>query len=125
MRDKMKNIRNSKPRSMKSKSHMESLIPTAKKPKTSPCLPRFPVPPILPKSEDEASYARHIKRLQLEGKKLSPDKHVIATLMDVTYPWRRHEILEKPKQIIEVLKFYPPLKNIEQVYILYAMCIRY
>lgn len=113
MRDKIKNIRNSKPRSMKSKSHMESLTPTAKKPRTSPCLPRFPVPPTLPKSEDEASYARHIKRLQLEGKKLLPDKHVITTLMDVTYPLRRQEILEKSKRIIEMLKVYPPLKNIK------------
>ena len=115
MRDKMKNIRNSKPRSIKSKAHQESLIPAAKKPKISPCLPRFPVPPVLPKSEDDASYTRHLKRLQLEGKRQSPDKHVVATLMDVTYPLRRHEILEKPKRIAEVLKVYPPLKNIKQV----------
>ena len=118
MRDKIKNIRNSKPRSMKSKAHLESLIPAAKKPKTSPCLPRFPVPPVLPKSEDDASYTRHLKRLQLEGKKPSPDKHVVTTLMDVTYPLRRHEILEKPKRIP---KIYPPLKNIEQVH-MYTMC---
>ena len=91
------------------------------KPKTLPCLPRFPVPPVLPKSEDDASYTRHLKRLQLEGKKPSPDKHVVTTLMDVTYPLRRHEILEKPKRIAEMLKIYPPLKNIEQVHI-YTMC---
>ena len=102
---------------MKSKAHLQSLIPAAKKPKISSCLP---VPPVLPKSEDDASYTRHLKRLQLEGKKPSPDNCVIATLMDVTYPLRGHEILEKPKWIAEILKVYPPLKNIEQVCIQYT-----
>lgn len=119
MRDKMKNIRNSKPRNMKSKSDISDMEsqPASKKPKISQCLPRFPVPPVLPASEDDASYARHIKRLQLEAKKPSPDKQVIATLMHLTYPLRRHEILEKPKPIVEILKVYAPLKKVEQVHV--------
>ena len=119
MRDKMKNIRNSKTRSTKIKHDMESLIPPAKKQKTTQCLPRFPVPPVLPASEDDASYA---KRLQLEWKKPSPDKHTISTLMDLTYPLRHKEIVEKPQQIVEILKVYAPLKKIEEV--CYTICMK-
>ena len=122
MRDKMKNIRNSKTRSTKIKHDMESLIPAAKKQNSTQCLPRFPVPPVLPASEDDASYARHIKRLQLEWKKPSPDRHTISTLMDLTYPLRHKEIVEKPQQIVEILKVYAPLKKIEEV--CYTICMK-
>jgi len=42
----------------------ESLIPAAKKQKTSQTLPRFPIPPVPPASEDSVSYARHVKLLR-------------------------------------------------------------
>lgn len=112
MRDKMKNIRNAKPRHKKDREMEEASIPT-KKPKLP--FPRYPVAPTIPPSEDEASCARHMKFLQLEYQKASPDKHIINSLMDRTYPFRRKEMLQQPKPIQQILKDYPPLKKIEQV----------
>ena len=83
MKDKMKNIRNVKPRHKKVHENEESSIPT-KKQKYSTPFPRYPVAPTIPPSEDEASCVRHIKFLQLEYQKVSPDKYTINTLMDRT-----------------------------------------
>ena len=118
MKDKMKNIRNVKPRHKKAHENEESSIPTKKQKRSMP-FPRYSVAPTIPPSEDEASCVRHTKFLQLEYQKVSPDKHTINTLMDRTYPFRRQEILECPKPIQQILKVYPPLKKIDQVAILH------
>jgi len=119
MKDKMKNIRNVKPRHKRVHENEESSIPTKKRKHSTP-FPRYPVVPTIPPSEDEASCVRHKKLLQLEYQKISPDKHTITTLMDRTYPFRRQDILECPKPIQEILKVYPPLKKIDQVTIYYT-----
>ena len=111
MKDKMKNIRNAKPRHKKAHENEEISIPT-KKQKFNMPFPRYPVTPTIPPSEDEASCVRHTKFLQLEYQKVSTDKHTINTLMDRTYPFRRQEILECPKPIQQILKVYPPLKKL-------------
>ena len=118
MKDKMKNIRNAKPRQKKAHENEESSI-LAKKQKVNLPFPRYPVVPIIPPSEDEASCARHIKFLQLEYQKVSPDKHIINSLMDRTYPFRRQEILQCPKPIQQILKVYPPITKIDQVSYIY------
>ena len=109
MRDKMKNIRNVKPRT-KRPPNAES--PPTKQQKIQYL--RCPVQPKILPSEDLASCQRHVKMLQLESQKPSPDKHTIRNLMDLTYRLRRQEI-EKGMEITAILKVYPPLKKIDQV----------
>ena len=77
--------------------------------------PNFPEAPAIPPGEDEASWARHIKLLQLEHQNTSPDKHVVATLMSRTFAFRQRDIIEEPKPIAQILKTYPLLKKAEQV----------
>ena len=115
MKDKMKNIRNVKPRHKRAPENEESSAPP-KKQKYSMPFPRYPVAPTIPTSEDEAACVRHIKFLQLEYQKVSPDKYTIKSLMDRIYPFRRQEILKCPQPIQQILKDYPPLKKIDQVF---------
>ena len=112
----MKNIRNVKPRHKKvlEKDDPEEKPLPVKKPKLQH-FPKYPEAPAIPPGKDEASCARHIKLLQLEHQKPSPDKHVVATLMSRTFAFRRHEIIEQPKPITQILKTYPSLKKAEQV----------
>jgi len=77
--------------------------------------PKYPEASAIPPGEDQASSARHIKLLQLDHHKPSPDKHILATLMNRTFPFRSHEIIEHPKPISQILKNYPSLRNAEQV----------
>ena len=119
MKDKMKNIRNVKPWHKKPHGIEEASIPT-KKQKRLP-FPRYPLVPTIPPSEDEASCVRHMKLLQLEYQKASPDKYITSSLMDRTYPFRRKDMLQQPKPIQQILKEYPPLKKIEQV-ASYVLC---
>lgn len=77
--------------------------------------PKYPEAPAIPPGENEASCTQHIKLLQLENQKPSPDKHAVATLMSSTFAFRRREIIEQPKPIPQILKTYPSLKNVEQV----------
>jgi len=115
MRDKMKNIRNVKPRVKRPVTEDNSSTTVPGKKQKMVFLPKYPVPPKISLSEDDASYERHIKKLKLEAQKPSPDKQTIRTLMKVTYPFRRNEIIEKGLEIPEVLKIYSPLKKIDQV----------
>ena len=112
MRDKMKNIRNVKPR-IKRPPNAES-PPQATKQQKIQYLPRRPIQLKIPPSEDIASCQKHVKMLQLESQKPSPDKRTIKNLMDLTYPLRRQEIC-KGMEISAILKVYPPLKKIDQV----------
>ena len=72
-----------------------------------------------------------MKFLQLEYQKASPDKHIINSLMDRAYPFRRKEILQQPKPIQQILKDYPPLKiragscMYVHAYSYHTVCIRY
>ena len=125
----MKNIRNVKPRHKKvleNDSQEEKPLPVKKQKLKH--FPNFPEAPAIPPGEDEASCVRHIKLLQLEHQKPSPDKHVVlehqkpspdkhvvATLMSRTFAFRRREIIEQPKPIPQILKTYPSLKKAEQV----------
>ena len=115
LKDKMKYLRNSKPR-IKSENSNEMSEPPAKKIKKEfTQIPHIPAAPHIPKGEDEASYLRHLKVLQQEEKKMSPNKQVIADLMTRTFPFRRKEILEEPSSMDQLLKKFPSLKRTEQV----------
>ena len=42
----------------------------------------------VPAAEDEASHLKHVKKLQLEERKVSPDRNVVADLMNRTFHLR-------------------------------------
>ena len=122
LKDKMKYLRNAKPRTTKkAKSEPEDMSgtdeePQAKKPrKEFKQFPRSPAAPLIPSGEDKASHERHLKVLKLEERKVTPNKKIISDLMRRTYPFRRQEILEQPQPIQQVLEKYPSLKRSEQV----------
>ena len=68
----MKYLRNSKPRTESEISNEMSEPPTKKIKKEFTQIPHIPAAPHIPKGEDEASYLRHLKVLQQEGKKNVP-----------------------------------------------------
>lgn len=110
----MKYIRNVKPR-QKRPTIDAALAPSSKRPKESNCSKKYSLFPAIPPGEDEASSSRHIKRLQLECQKASPDRHTVATLMSRTYAFRRKKIMEDQSALSQILKVYPPLKKTEEV----------
>lgn len=108
----MKYLRNSKPRT----KNDSQTPPVQKKPRAhypSQSMAHL----VIPLGEDEASHSRHIKMLQLEERKVSPDKNVVADLMKRTFHFRRSEILEQPQLVQELIKTYPSLKRCDQVHI--------
>ena len=109
----MKYIRNVKPRH-KRPSIDAAPAPPSKRPKEN-YTKKYSLFPVIPPGEDEAASLRHIKKLQLEYQKTSPDKHVVAMLMSRTYPFRRKKILEEQSALSQILKVYPPLKKSEEV----------
>ena len=113
MRDKMKNIRNVKPRH-KRPSIDSTPTPPSKWSKQNH-FKKYSLLPVIPPGEDEAACLRHIKKLQLEYQKITPDRHVVAALMNRTYPFRRKQILEEQNALPQILKDYPPLKKSEEV----------
>lgn len=117
MTDKMKNIRNTKPRGAKrSLNADDSGMEVVKKPKPEfKQFPKFMEPPVVPVGEDEHSYKRHMQLLKYEEGKVSPDKHVINSLMIKTYALRRQKILKEHQPIKELLKDCPSLKRSNQV----------
>ena len=120
LRDKMKYLRNAKPRRKATKSSEEAPTLT-KKPR-----PHYPThqqdvathhqpaiePPV---GENNASHMRHLKMLQLEERKVSPDRNVISDLMKRTFHYRRLEIIEEPKMVQQLIKVHPSLKRCNQV----------
>lgn len=121
-----KYLRNNKPRSTSSgtgsvkletkSENGEMEEPPAKKKRIDhPQYPKSPAAPVIPAGEDQASHRRHLKILQLEENKVTPNKRTVADLMARTYPFRRQEILEQPQLLEQLLKTYPSLKRPEQV----------
>ena len=114
----MKYLRNVKPRTSKVKhdnSADNKTSPVKKKPRVhypSIVPTAHAVPPV---GEDKASHTRHVKILQLEERKMAPDKNVVADLMIKTFHFRRCEILEEPQPVQELLKMYPSMKRYNQV----------
>ena len=104
----MKYIRNVKPRHKRPSVDVLP-APSAKRPKENN-IKKYSLFPVIPPGEDEAASLRHIKKLQLEYQKPSPDKHVAAVLMRRTYPFRCKTILEEQSALSEL---YPPLKKSE------------
>jgi len=113
----MNYLRNAKPRTTKVKHDnpiaTDSQTPPVKK------KPHYPSQsmPAAAVGEDKASHSRHVKMLQSEERKVSPDKNVVADLMSRTFYFRRSEILEQPQLVQELLKTYPSMKRYDQVHI--------
>ena len=118
MSDKMKNIRNAKPRgaSKRSSSAGDGGIEIVKKPRPEfKQFPKYLEPPVVPVGEDEYSYKRHMQLLKHEEGKISPDMHAINNLMTKTYALRRQKILKEHQATKELLKECPSLKRCNQV----------
>jgi len=118
MTDKMKNLRNTKPRgASKRPSDVDhSAMHVAKKPRIEfKQFPKVLEAPVVPVGEDEHSYKRHLQVLKHEQGKVSPDRNVINSLMTKTFAIRRQRILNEHQPVKQLLKDYPSLKRCDQV----------
>ena len=116
LKNKMKYLRNAKPKAMKREAeNMEDPKPKKKRaePKQFPHNPTEV--PEMPVGEDVESCERNIKFLQKEEKKKVVNHSIIENLMQRTFAFRRREIIDAPTTIINVLKRYPSLKRPQQV----------
>lgn len=121
LRDKMKYLRNAKPRTSKkvmrdSENESEDEKEAKRPRKEFKQFLKSPAAPLVPLGEDRASFSRHLKLLQHEECKVSPDKSVISDLTRRTFPFRRQDIQEQPQPLEELLKTYPSLKRSDQVH---------
>jgi len=117
MSDRMKNIRNAKPRgASKRPLNADTECAVVKKPRREfKQFPKLLESPVIPAGEDEHSYKRHMQLLKHEEGKISPDKHAINSLMTKTYALRRQKILKEHQPLKELLKDCPSLKRCNQV----------
>lgn len=76
--------------------------------------PILHVPPI-PAGEDSSSNSRNEKLLNMEVKKINPNKNKITVLMRRTFAFRRADIMKNSRPIKEVLNVYPSFRRVEQV----------
>ena len=65
--------------------------------------------------EDNNSHDRHVKLLQMEERKVSPDMNIVADLMKRTFLIRRTGIMDEPQPVYQLLKVYPFLRKYDQV----------
>ena len=72
--------------------------------------------PSIPAGEDDTSFDRHNRVLQLQFTKSRAHRNaaVIKDLMDVSFPMRRREILEKG-HLFDIKKKFPFLQEPEHV----------
>ena len=68
-----------------------------------------------PAGEDEVSFARHNQRLRAESVKECPNRGVVQELMKVTHFFRREDIDNNQRKVVDLLRDYPFLKNEEEV----------
>ena len=121
LKDKMKYIRNAKPRGLggvkrqPSSDEQHDLIENPAKRQFKPQYPTHSAVNLVPLGEDKASHDRHVKFLHSEERKLTPNAGVCRELMRKTYPTRRADILNNPKCLTELLKMYPSLRRADQV----------
>ncbi|CAL9684749.1 unnamed protein product [Knipowitschia caucasica] len=87
----------------------------SKKPKRSETnfLPNFPT------GETKESLETKRECLQQQAKRRFPDSSEVKKMMDVTFPFRRQEIVEEQPPVSSMLKRWPVLFTINQVAIFY------
>jgi hypothetical protein len=71
--------------------------------------------PDLPVTEDETSIKLHIAWLQREFKNSNPDMEGVIRKMDLTFPFRRRQVVEEKICVEDFLKLYPWLSDRLQV----------
>ena len=79
-----------------------------------PSLDSMLVPNVQHPGEDKSSHDRHVKLMQLEERKVSPNTNILNDLMKRTFSLRRTEIVDKPQPIQQILS-YPSLRRYNQV----------
>jgi len=66
--------------------------------------------PSIPAGEDQTSFDRHNRVLQLQFSKSNRNGAIIKELMDITYPMRRREIIETG-HLFDIKKKFPFLQE--------------
>ena len=89
LKDRLKYYRNYDGRKGKVKveediTEKEGVLEVKKNNFTKRVRPKYPAPPVVPPGEDQTSYARHLKFLRAEEKKLHPSVQVVSILLYVT-----------------------------------------
>lgn len=74
--------------------------------------------PKLPQSETPDTICAHIEFLKAECKKKNWNRDKVNTVMEITFPHRRHYIVMQEPSITEVLSEYPALIDKQQASIL-------
>ena len=95
----MNYLRNSKPRTKTTRSNdTETGTPPKKPRKEFEQFPQSPAVPSPPEGEDEASMLGHIKQLQLEEKKMAPNRVIVDDLMAKIFSYWCQELLQWSNQ---------------------------
>ena len=117
LKNKMKYLRNAKPKNTKTELGENQGEPKTKKQRVEPKhLPRKPTEiPEIPIGEDLESCERNIKFLQKEEKKKVVNQCIIENLMQRTFAFRRKEIIDTPTAIVNIIRRYPSLRRPQQV----------
>ena len=134
LRDKMKYLRNAKPRGIKREAADEYKVtehesegsgpPNKKQYKGKyPSAESMIITSMEATGEDKNSHDRHVKLMQLEERKVSPDLNILADLMKRTFSIRRTEIIDEPQPVHQLLKAYPSLRRSNQVIQLSYICL--
>ncbi|XP_041484267.1 uncharacterized protein LOC121430903 isoform X3 [Lytechinus variegatus] len=89
------------------KPSMESAAKQPAKPKFPPMFGLQNYLPERPKSEDPLTIKAHIEWLAVESKKKRPDFKEVTQRMDLTFPDRRHEIVEGGASSTVIKEKYP------------------
>lgn len=76
--------------------------------KSLPC----PQPPA---GEDDISFERHTKVLQVQYGKSTRNRHIVNDLQDRTFAMRRKEILEKAMYLDSIFEKFPFLQEADEV----------
>ena len=117
LKDKMKYLRNpGKHKKMaRQLPRLDDQPKTKKSKKDYTQYPKFSHEPLVPPEEDESSNLRNQKMILDEEKRSNPNKRMVSVLMDRTFAFRRQDILKTSMPIMEVLKLYPSLKELDHV----------
>ena len=113
LRSKMKYLRGAGKPKFSKKITAISGEPPKKKRKQDFRVSQPPAAP--PPGEDEESFKRHQKFLQLELKKVNPNQTVIGDVMERTFTFRHQDIIQRAASVTETLKTYPSLRRLDQV----------
>ena len=107
-------------REKKSGSGSKLPTPAIPKPKPKPKSPakQLMTRPEIAAGEDKASYSRFCSKISEEFMRKKPRPEVYQSLISLTYPHRRREMLDTLRRVTDVLQQHPFLRQEDQVCVL-------